>query len=338
MGVALFIAFVMQEAEQWMKAIELRIKETLSGSISHKRMVSHCACNDIPVLVFLVSMFLSLPSQNSSNELEKQGICSVEGNDVCADCSAPSKHGKHPTFPSTCLVYILLHCYTHLSSSFISIHTSHPPSLLYIPLILLHCYTYLSSSFIAIHTSHPPSLLYIPLILLHFYTHLSSSFIAIHTSHPPSLLYTPSILLHCYTHLSSSFIATHLSSFIAIHTSHHLSLLYTPFIISAPSSLLPFYSCLCLFSSSPSPLLQHNNTLFHTCLYRTGMGLPEPGLSPVHRMFWGPQDARVTHLSRSISCIGRVDTRADSCDGIHWQQGVQEHMGSEEDQVETCST
>ncbi|KAL5510501.1 hypothetical protein EMCRGX_G006058 [Ephydatia muelleri] len=63
-GVALFIAFIMQEAEQWMKAIELRIKETLSGSISHKRM-------------------------NSSNELEKQGICSVEGNDVCADCSAP---------------------------------------------------------------------------------------------------------------------------------------------------------------------------------------------------------------------------------------------------------
>ncbi|KAL5510511.1 hypothetical protein EMCRGX_G006070 [Ephydatia muelleri] len=53
-----------EEAEQWMKAIELRIKETLSGSISHKRM-------------------------NSSNELEKQGICSVEGNDVCADCSAP---------------------------------------------------------------------------------------------------------------------------------------------------------------------------------------------------------------------------------------------------------
>ena len=451
-GVALFIAFVMQEAEQWMKAIELRIKETLSGSISHKRMVSHCACNDISVLVFLVSMFLSLPSQNSSNELEKQGICSVEGNDVCADCSAPSKHGKHPTFPSTCLVYILLHFYTHLSSSFITIHTSHPPSLLYTPLILLHCYTYLSSSFIAIHTSHPPSLLYTPLILLHCYTHLSSSFIAIHTSHPPSLLYTPLILLHCYTHLSSSFIAihtshppsllytplillhcythlsssfiathlsssfiaihtshppsllhiplillhcytplillhcyahlsssfiathlsssfiaihtshppsllctplillhcythlsssfiaTHLSSFIAIHTSHHLSLLYTPFIISAPSSLLPFLSCLCLFSSSPSPLLQHNNTLFHTCLYRTGMGLPEPGLSPVHRMFWGPQDARVTHLSRSISCIGRVDTRADSCDGIHWQQGVQEHMGSEEDQVETCST
>ena len=358
-------------------------------------------------------MFLSLPSQNSSNELEKQGICSVEGNDVCADCSAPSKHGKHPTFPSTCLVYILLHCYTHLSSSFIAIHTSHPPSLLYIPLILLHCYTplillhcytHLSSSFIAIHTSHLPSLLYIPLILLHCYTplillhcytHLSSSFIAIHTSHPPSLLYTPLILLHCYTHLSSSFIATHLSSsfiamhtfhppsllyiplillhcythlsssfiaihtshpsllytplillhcythlssFIAIHTSHHLSLLYTPFIISAPSSLLPFLSCLCLFSSSPSPLLQHNNTLFHTCLYRTGMGLPEPGLSPVHRMFWGPQDARVTHLSRSISCIGRVDTRADSCDGIHRQQSVQEHMGSEEDQVETCST
>eukprot|EP00731_Ephydatia_muelleri_P032927 Em0024g471a len=53
-----------KEAEQWMKAIELRIKETLSGSISHKGM-------------------------NSSNELEKQGICSVEGNDVCADCSAP---------------------------------------------------------------------------------------------------------------------------------------------------------------------------------------------------------------------------------------------------------
>ena len=80
------------------------------------------------------------------------------------------------------------------------------------------------------------------------------------------------------------------------------------------------------------------DTLFHTCLYRTGMGLPEPGLSPVHRVFWGLQDARVTHLSRSISCIGRVDTRADSCDGIHWQQGVQEHIGSEEDQVETCST
>ena len=39
------------------------------------------------------------------------------------------------------------------------------------------------------------------------------------------------------------------------------------------------------------------DTLFHTCLYRTGMGLPEPGLSPVHRVFWGPQDARVTHLS-----------------------------------------
>ena len=359
-------------------------------------------------------MFLSLPSQNSSNELEKQGICSVEGNDVCADCSAPSKHGKHPTFPSTCLVYILLHFYTHLSSSFIAIHlsssfialhTSHPPSLLHTPLILLHYYTHLSSSFIAIHTSHPHSLLYTPLILLHCYTylsssfitiHLSSSFIAIHTSHPHSLLYTPSILLHCYTHLLSSFIATHLSSsfiamhtshppsllyiplillhcythlsssfiaihtshppsllytplillhcythlssFVAIHTSHHLSLLYTPFIISAPSSLLLFLSCLCLFSSSPSPLLQHNNTLFHTCLYRTGMGLPEPGLSPVHRMFWGPQDARVTHLSLSISCIGRVDTRADSCDGIHWQQGVQEHMGSEEDQVETCST
>ncbi|KAL5510603.1 hypothetical protein EMCRGX_G006171 [Ephydatia muelleri] len=53
-----------EEAEKWMKAIELRIKATLSGSISHKRM-------------------------NSSNELEKQGICSVEGNDVCADCSAP---------------------------------------------------------------------------------------------------------------------------------------------------------------------------------------------------------------------------------------------------------
>lgn len=53
-----------EEAEQWVKAIELRIKETLSGSISHKRM-------------------------NSSNELEKQGICSMEGNDVCADCSAP---------------------------------------------------------------------------------------------------------------------------------------------------------------------------------------------------------------------------------------------------------
>ena len=79
------------------------------------------------------------------------------------------------------------------------------------------------------------------------------------------------------------------------------------------------------------------DTLFHTCLYRTGMGLPEPGLSPMHRVFWGPQDARVTHLSRSISCIGQVDTRADSCDGIHWQQGVQEHMGSEEDQVITCS-
>ena len=149
-----------------MKAIELRIKETLSGSISHKRMVSHCACNDISVLVFLVSMFLSLPSQNSSNELEKQGICRVEGNDVCP------------------------HCYC--------IHTSHPPLLLYTPLILLHCYTYLSSSFIA--------------------THLSSSFIAIHTSHPlsllhtshpPSLLYIPLILLHCYTYLSSSFIAIH---------------------------------------------------------------------------------------------------------------------------------
>ena len=76
------------------------------------------------------------------------------------------------------------------------------------------------------------------------------------------------------------------------------------------------------------------DTLFHTCLYRTGMGLPVPGLSPVHRVFWGPQDSWVTHLSRLISCIGRVDTRA----GIHWQQGVQEHMGSEEDQVETCST
>ena len=66
------------------------------------------------------------------------------------------------------------------------------------------------------------------------------------------------------------------------------------------------------------------------------MGLPEPGLSPVHRVFWGPQDARVTHLSRSISCIGRMDTRADTV--MEWQQGVQEHMGSEEDQVETCST
>ena len=201
-----------------MKAIELRIKATLSGSISHKRMVSHCAFNDISVLVLLVSMFLSLPSQNSSNELEKQGICSVEGNDVCANCSAPSKHGKHPTPPHLSTVQppsllytplILLHCYTHLSSSFIAIHTSHPPSLLYTPLILLHCYTHLSSSFIAIHTSHPPSLLYTPLILLHCYTHLSSSFIAIHTSHPPSLLYTPLILLHCYTHLSSSFIAIH---------------------------------------------------------------------------------------------------------------------------------
>ena len=195
-------------------------------------------------------MFLSLPSQNSSNELEKQGICSVEGNDVCADCSAPSKHGKHPTFPSTCLVYILLHFYTHLSSSFIAIHlsfsfialhTSHPPSLLHTPLILLHYYTHLSSSFIAIHTSHPHSLLYTPLILLHCYTylsssfitiHLSSSFTAIHTSHPHSLLYTPSILLHCYTHLSSSFIATHLSSsFIAMHTSHPPSLLYIPLIL-----------------------------------------------------------------------------------------------------------
>ena len=209
-----------------MKAIELRIKETLSGSISHKRMVSHCAFNDISVCVFLVSMFLSLPSQNSTNELEKQGICSVEGNDVCADCSAPSKHGKHPTFPSTCLLYILLHCYTHLSSSFIAIHTSHPP-------LLLHT----SHPPSLLHTSHPPSLLYttlillhyyiplillycyIPLILLHCYTHLSLSFIAtyhppslLHTSHPPSLLYTPLILLHCYTHLSSSFIA--------IHTSH----------------------------------------------------------------------------------------------------------------------
>ena len=126
-----------------MKAIELRIKETLSGSISYKGMVSHCACNDISVLVFLVSMFLSLPSQNSFNELEKQGICSVEGNNVCADCSAPSKHGKHPTFPSTCLLYILLHCYTHLSSL---LHC-------YLPLILLHCYTHLSSSFIATYLS-----------------------------------------------------------------------------------------------------------------------------------------------------------------------------------------
>ena len=219
----------MQEAEQWMKAIELRIKETLSGSISHKRMVSQCAYNDISVLVFLVSMLLSLPSQNSSNELEKQGICSVEGNNVCADCSAPSKHGKHPTFPTTRLLYILLHCYTHLSSSFIAIHTSHPPSLLYTPLILLHCYTHLSSSFIATHLSSS-------LIA----THLSSSFIAIHLFH----CYTPLIVLHCYTYLSSSVIATHLSSsfiaihlsssFIAIHTSHPPSLLHT----SHPPSLL----------------------------------------------------------------------------------------------------
>ena len=248
MGVALFIAFIMQEAEQWMKAIELRIKETLSGSISHKRMVSHCACNDIPVLVFLVSMFLSLPSQNSSNELEKQGICSVEGNDVCADCSAPSKHGKHPTFPSTCLVYILLHFYTHLSSSFIAIHTSHPPSLLYIPLILLHCYTHLSSSFITIYTSHPPSFLYTPLILLHCYTYLSSSFITIHTFHPPSLLYTPLILLHCYTPLILH-CYTHLSSsFIAIHTFHHIGTFL--------SSPLLFLSLSIFFLPFPSPSTQ----------------------------------------------------------------------------------
>ena len=171
---------------------------------------------------------------------------------------------------------ILFHCYTHLSSSFIAIHTSHPPSLL--------------------HTSHPPSLLYTPLIFLHCYTYLSSSFIATYLSssfiathpHHPSLLYVPLILLHCYTHLSSY---------------RHLPLF-------SPSFLVFFYFL--IPPSSPSPLLQHNNTLFHTCLYRTGMDLPEPGLSPVHRVFWGPQDARVTYLSRSISCIGRVDTRADS--------------------------
>ena len=127
------------------------------------------------------------------------------------------------------------------------LYTSHPPSLLYTPLILLHCYTHLSSSFIATHISHPPSLL--------------------HTSHRPSLLYTPLILFHCYTHLS-----------------HPPSLLYTPLI------LLHCYK----------PLI-----LLHC----------------------------YTQLSSSFIAI-----HTSSCDGIHWQQGVQEHMGSEEDQVETCST
>ena len=104
---------------------------------------------------------------------------------------------------------------------------------------------------------------------------------------------------------------------VPMSTVHPPSLLYIPLIISAPSPPLPLLSCLFLFSYPsllpfPSPSTQQYSIPYLLFSSRTGMGLPEPGLSPVHRVFWGPQDARVTHHSRSISCIGRVDTRADS--------------------------
>ena len=55
-----------QEAASWVKTIEEQIKKIISESVSHKRV-------------------------NSCNDLAKKDVISVEGNQFCADCNAPSK-------------------------------------------------------------------------------------------------------------------------------------------------------------------------------------------------------------------------------------------------------
>ena len=62
----MFVSLVaMQEAAQWVKAIEDQIKKIISESVSHKRV-------------------------NSVNDFEKKEIVNMEGNGYCADCNAPS--------------------------------------------------------------------------------------------------------------------------------------------------------------------------------------------------------------------------------------------------------
>ena len=56
---------VLQEAAQWVKAIEDQIKKIISESVSHKRV-------------------------NSVNDFEKKEIVNMEGNGYCADCNAQS--------------------------------------------------------------------------------------------------------------------------------------------------------------------------------------------------------------------------------------------------------
>ena len=101
-----------QEALSWVTAVEEQIKKMLTETVSHKRMV-HEGGRIIVVggtrrkgkyeggeeeekgeegkVEEFLSLICCLVLQNSSTDSEKREIYNLEGNNLCADCNAPSE-------------------------------------------------------------------------------------------------------------------------------------------------------------------------------------------------------------------------------------------------------